>query len=283
MYICIYTYIYIHKYIDLHDIRIAHSNTLQHTAITRCNNTLQSLHCWARCSSALTAKHRNNTASTLQHYTATLHCNTSYLHSWVRFSSALTATYCNTLQHSATTHYNNTLQQHTATTTHCNTSHLHSSARYSSALTATTLQQHCNNTAITPQQHRNNTAPLDCNTSYLHSWVRCSSALTATRCNNTLQHIRFAFLGAVLFSAFIVYDTQQIMTKMGCDDYVSSVCECVCVLCGGGGGCDDYVSSVYACVCVYVCVHVCGCASCAHKRVCANAIFRKKLKNHRLV
>jgi len=68
------------------------------------------------------------------------------------------------------------------------------------------------------------------------------------------------------------------MTKMGCDDYVSSVCECVCALCVGGGGCDDYVSSVYACVCVYVCVCVCGCASCAHKRVCANAIFRKKTK-----
>jgi FtsH-binding integral membrane protein len=29
-----------------------------------------------------------------------------------------------------------------------------------------------------------------------------------------------AFFGAVLFSGFIVYDTHQIMTRMGCDDYV---------------------------------------------------------------
>ena len=35
----------------------------------------------------------------------------------------------------------------------------------------------------------------------------------------------FAFMGALLFSAFIVYDTHQIMTRMGCDDYVIACIE----------------------------------------------------------
>ena len=35
----------------------------------------------------------------------------------------------------------------------------------------------------------------------------------------------FAFLGAVLFSAFIVYDTHQIMTRLGCDDYIIACIE----------------------------------------------------------
>lgn len=34
-----------------------------------------------------------------------------------------------------------------------------------------------------------------------------------------------AFFGAVLFSGFIVYDTHQIMTRMGCDDYVIACIE----------------------------------------------------------
>jgi len=35
----------------------------------------------------------------------------------------------------------------------------------------------------------------------------------------------FAFLGALLFSAFIIYDTHQIMTKLGCDDYITACIE----------------------------------------------------------
>lgn len=35
----------------------------------------------------------------------------------------------------------------------------------------------------------------------------------------------FAFLGAMLFSAFIVYDTYMIMNRMGCDDYVIACIE----------------------------------------------------------
>eukprot|EP00286_Rhodomonas_abbreviata_P022198 CAMPEP_0181292840 /NCGR_PEP_ID=MMETSP1101-20121128/2734_1 /TAXON_ID=46948 /ORGANISM="Rhodomonas abbreviata, Strain Caron Lab Isolate" /LENGTH=262 /DNA_ID=CAMNT_0023397363 /DNA_START=20 /DNA_END=808 /DNA_ORIENTATION=- len=35
----------------------------------------------------------------------------------------------------------------------------------------------------------------------------------------------FAFLGALLFSAFIVYDTHMIMTRMGCDEYIVACVE----------------------------------------------------------
>ena len=36
---------------------------------------------------------------------------------------------------------------------------------------------------------------------------------------------QLAFLGAMLFSAFIVYDTYMIMNRMGCDDYVIAAIE----------------------------------------------------------
>jgi FtsH-binding integral membrane protein len=35
----------------------------------------------------------------------------------------------------------------------------------------------------------------------------------------------YAFIGALLFSAFIVYDTYMIMNRMGCDDYIIAAIE----------------------------------------------------------
>ena len=44
-------------------------------------------------------------------------------------------------------------------------------------------------------------------------------------CLPTCVQGKHASTRAVLFSAFIVYDTHQIMTRMGCDDYVIACIE----------------------------------------------------------
>jgi len=151
-------------------------STLQHTAPTHCNNTLQHTATGGGCRLAGAAcyDHTASRCNTLE-LTAT-YCNT--LH------RTTSATCCNTLQHNATTHRNNALQQaddagllklramttlqHTAT--HCDTLQL-------AATYCTTLQQTA--THFNTLQH----AAAHCNTLQQHMKQHTGK----THCNNTLQ------------------------------------------------------------------------------------------------